>query len=108
MVIKYLIYDICNLHQNDWHGFLREADDYRPYRVGRNDSYFMTRRAAIVDVSLNFFTYIISTNVSDYVNAPHTRRSFTISSVSTPVNGLFVDSYLFLEFYLASITHVYA
>lgn len=57
---------------------------------------------AIGDVSLNFFTYITSTNVSDYVNASRTRRSFNISS-STAVNGLFANSVRVLIFFLGYI-----
>lgn len=63
---------------------------------------------AIGDVSLNFLTYITSSNVFDYVNAPLTRRSFAITSYSTTVNELFTVNTLGILSVLLLITYVHA
>lgn len=63
---------------------------------------------AIGDVSLKFLTYITSTNVSDYVNASLTWRSFAIISYSTTVNELFTVNTLRIFIFLLLITRVQA
>lgn len=85
---------MCNLHHNRLYSFLRVVNDYRLYRVGFNDSDFMSRRFA-GDVSLNSFTYITSANVADYDNVG--ARGPAVSATSAPGNGLFVDKHALLS-----------